>query len=47
MSSLFINILILERRSGMKSFSAFITEKEKTTGNMKFPGDDQAECLQG
>ena len=40
--SFFINIPILERGSGMKSFSAFITEERKKggrTGNMKFPGD--------
>ena len=47
--SFFINILILERGSGMKSFSAFITEKRTKggrTGNMKFPGDDAYRKMQ-
>ena len=47
--SFFINIPILERGSGMKSFSAFITEERRKggrTGNMKFPGDDAYRRMQ-
>ena len=47
--SFFINIPILERGSGMKSFSAFITEERKKggrTGNMKFPGDEAYRRMQ-